>query len=91
MALYYLQKFSLKGIFGYVKQIMYYDRFSETVFQNVGCDGTDISKDCPTHKQVKSWSELYTRTRFFSPEMLGVIRGADNAPMQVIKGCLQYS
>ena len=28
---------------------------------------------------------------FFSPEMLGVIRGADNAPMQVIKGCLQYS
>ena len=73
------RKLPLKGFSGMWVQIIYYDRFRETLFKDVGCDGTDNSEDID-----KSLCRLYTWTRFFSPKILGAKRGVDNVQMQII-------
>jgi len=42
----------LKGFSGMWVQIIYYDRFWEFFFQDVGCDGTDISGDIDLEVRV---------------------------------------
>jgi hypothetical protein len=62
--LYYLQKFTLKGIFGYGGWIIYYDKFWKTCFQEVGFDGTDISDDIDSEFRVHIKSTVPTGTNF---------------------------
>jgi hypothetical protein len=62
--LYYLQKFTLKGIFGYGLWIIYYDKFWKTCFQEVGFDGTDISEDIDSEFRVHIKSTVPTGTNF---------------------------
>ena len=62
--MYYLQKFTLKGIFGYGGWIIYYDKFWKTCFQEVGFDGTDISEDIDSEFRVHIKSTVPTGTNF---------------------------